>query len=112
MTERPWNGQIKHDSSYTGPKIYDATLRIVYGATTTYVALADAIGRPGREDAVMAALARNPLPIVIPCHRVIADDGGLGEYGGDWLDPETGRIIKSELLGREHDDKDTDIRDA
>jgi methylated-DNA-[protein]-cysteine S-methyltransferase len=55
---------------------------IPYGVTITYGDLADRIGRPDRVRAVGAAVGRNPLPIVVPCHRVIASDGSLSGYLG------------------------------
>jgi methylated-DNA-[protein]-cysteine S-methyltransferase len=55
---------------------------IPYGETTSYGEIARAIGRPDRARAVGAANGRNPLPIVIPCHRVIGADGSLVGYGG------------------------------
>jgi O-6-methylguanine DNA methyltransferase len=54
---------------------------IPYGATRTYGQIARALNRPGAARAVGMANAHNPLPLVIPCHRVIAADG-LGGYGG------------------------------
>ncbi len=53
--------------------------RVPYGATTTYGGLAAAAGRPAAARAVGTAMARNPLPIVIPCHRVCAANG-IGGY--------------------------------
>ena len=55
---------------------------IPYGETRSYGELARALGRPDRARAVGAANARNPLPIVLPCHRVIGSDGSLTGYGG------------------------------
>ena len=55
---------------------------IPYGETTTYGEIARRIGRPGASRAVGAANGRNPLPIVIPCHRVIGAGGRLTGYGG------------------------------
>jgi methylated-DNA-[protein]-cysteine S-methyltransferase len=52
------------------------------GETTSYAALAAAAGRPGAARAVGSAMANNPVPIVVPCHRVLASNGGLGGYGG------------------------------
>lgn len=52
------------------------------GSTTTYGELAAATGRPGAARAVGWAMAHNPVPIVVPCHRVLASGGGLGGYGG------------------------------
>lgn len=55
--------------------------RIPRGEVATYGALAAAAGRPGAARAVGTAMARNPLPVVVPCHRVVRADGGVGEYG-------------------------------
>ncbi len=52
------------------------------GATISYGELAAAVGRPGAARAVGSAMARNPVPIILPCHRVLASDGTLGGYGG------------------------------
>jgi methylated-DNA-[protein]-cysteine S-methyltransferase len=54
---------------------------IPYGATTTYGQIAKSIGRPDASRAVGAANGRNPVPIVLPCHRVIATSGSLIKYG-------------------------------
>jgi methylated-DNA-[protein]-cysteine S-methyltransferase len=56
--------------------------RIPVGAVWTYGQVARAIGKPKASRAVGQALGRNPVPIVIPCHRVIAGDGSLGGYSG------------------------------
>ena len=56
--------------------------RIPYGETRSYGELARALGRPDRARAVGGANARNPLAIVVPCHRVIGSDGSLTGYGG------------------------------
>lgn len=60
-----------------------AALRAVpFGATTTYGELAAALGRPGAARAVGAAVGRNPLSIVVPCHRVVGTDGRLTGFAG------------------------------
>ena len=60
-----------------------AALReIPYGETRSYGAIAERIGRPQAVRAVGSANGRNPLPIVIPCHRVIGSDGSLTGFGG------------------------------
>jgi O-6-methylguanine DNA methyltransferase len=56
--------------------------RIPPGTTWTYGQVAHAIGKPRASRAVGQALGRNPVPIVIPCHRVVASDGSLGGYSG------------------------------
>jgi methylated-DNA-[protein]-cysteine S-methyltransferase len=56
--------------------------RIPYGETHTYGSVAKAVGEPGAAQAVGLACGRNPLPIVIPCHRVIGADSSLVGFGG------------------------------
>ena len=56
--------------------------RIPYGATISYAQLAQRVGKPTATRAVGAANGRNPLPIVLPCHRVIGIDGALTGFGG------------------------------
>jgi methylated-DNA-[protein]-cysteine S-methyltransferase len=56
--------------------------RIPYGTTVSYSELAEAIGRPDVVRAVGAAVGQTPVPIVVPCHRVIGKDGSLTGYGG------------------------------
>jgi methylated-DNA-[protein]-cysteine S-methyltransferase len=63
-------------------KALRALARIPYGRTVTYGDLAARAGRPHGARAVGQAMARNPVPLVIPCHRVVASGGGLGGYGG------------------------------
>jgi methylated-DNA-[protein]-cysteine S-methyltransferase len=60
-----------------------ALAAIPYGAAASYRDLAVAAGRPNAYRAVGSVMARNPLPVILPCHRVIKNDGRLGEYGGD-----------------------------
>ncbi len=55
---------------------------ISYGKTASYGALAAAVGHPGAARAVGTACATNPVPIVVPCHRVVRSDGSPGQYGG------------------------------
>lgn len=57
-----------------------ATSRVPYGQLATYAEIARRIGRPRASRAVGQALARNPIPIVIPCHRIVASDGSLTGY--------------------------------
>ncbi len=60
--------------------VLTACRQIKLGWTITYAQLANRIGRPGAARAVGNALARNPLPLVIPCHRVLRADGNLGGF--------------------------------
>lgn len=57
-------------------------LQVPYGETITYSQLAELAGFPGRARAAGCVNARNPLPLVIPCHRIIGKDGGLHGYAG------------------------------
>jgi methylated-DNA-[protein]-cysteine S-methyltransferase len=63
-------------------EVLNALLKIPYGETCTYQDIAIGIGREKAVRAVGAANGRNPLPIVIPCHRVIGADGSLTGFGG------------------------------
>jgi methylated-DNA-[protein]-cysteine S-methyltransferase len=56
--------------------------RIPYGATRSYADIARALGDPDRARDVGIANARNPLPIIVPCHRVVGSDGSLTGYAG------------------------------
>lgn len=62
--------------------VWRALAEIPFGATITYAALARAIGQPSAVRAVGAANGRNPLSIIVPCHRVIGSDGTLTGYAG------------------------------
>jgi O-6-methylguanine DNA methyltransferase len=63
-------------------RCWRALLEIPYGETRTYADIARAVGRPQAFRAVGMANNRNPIAIVVPCHRVIASDGSLCGYGG------------------------------
>jgi len=63
-------------------RVLDAAVGIPYGATVTYRDLATEVCTPRAVRATGAALGANPIPIVIPCHRVLRTDGGLGGYRG------------------------------
>jgi methylated-DNA-[protein]-cysteine S-methyltransferase len=63
-------------------RVWEAVARVPYGSTTTYSAVAAAVERPSACRAVGAANGRNPLAIVIPCHRVVGASGALTGYGG------------------------------
>ncbi|MGH3496172.1 MAG: methylated-DNA--[protein]-cysteine S-methyltransferase [Nocardioidaceae bacterium] len=84
--------------------VWRALTQIPYGQTWSYAALADAVGRPDRVRAVAAANGRNPLSIVIPCHRVVGSDGSLiGHAGGlarkrMLLDLEARRAVQEPLF--------------
>lgn len=74
--------------------VWNALLDIPYGATVSYGEIARAIGRPKASRAVGAANGDNPIPIVVPCHRVIGSTGKLTGFGG-------GIAVKATLLDLE-----------
>jgi methylated-DNA-[protein]-cysteine S-methyltransferase len=74
--------------------VWRAARLIPRGETRSYAWLAGQVGRPLAARAVGQALGKNPLPVVVPCHRVLAADGGLGGFGG-------GLGMKRLLLGLE-----------
>jgi len=75
-------------------KVLRHTYKIPRGKVATYSGLAAKLGKPRAARAVATALANNPFPIIIPCHRVVRADGSLGGFGG-------GLKMKRELLERE-----------
>jgi len=78
-------------------RVWQATLQIPYGQTRTYSWVAKEVGSSRAYRAVGAALAKNPIPIIIPCHRVLRKDGTLGGYGGG-LDMKR-RLLEMEAQG-------------
>ena len=74
--------------------VWAATGRIPYGQTRTYAWVADEVGGAGAAQAVGAALGANPIPLIVPCHRVIGSDGSLHGYAG-------GLDMKARLLALE-----------
>ena len=63
-------------------RVWRELRRIPHGTTVSYRALAEAVGRPDAVRTVAGAVARTPIPIVIPCHRVVGSDGALRGYVG------------------------------
>ncbi|MBI5149642.1 MAG: MGMT family protein [Candidatus Omnitrophica bacterium] len=76
-------------------KVLAATMTIPLGETRSYQWVARKIGSPKAVRAVGQALRRNPYPVIIPCHRVIHEDGSLGAYAGRY------GTRKARLLARE-----------
>ncbi len=63
-------------------EIYASLLNVPYGTTLSYKELATLAGNPKASRAVGTAMAHNPLPLFVPCHRVLKSDGSLGAYSG------------------------------
>ena len=74
--------------------VWNAMLSLPRGETISYSELAQRIGKPGASRAVGQAVGHNPIPVLIPCHRVVAANGGLGGFGG-------GLPLKRTLLRQE-----------
>ena len=82
--------------------VLDAVRAIPRGQTAGYGEIARRIGRPGAARAVGGAVGRNPVGLLVPCHRVIAGDGTLGGYGAAaWGGREAALEVKRELLSLE-----------
>lgn len=75
-------------------RVWEVTRSIPYGETRSYLWIARRVRSPRAARAVGQALGANPLPIIIPCHRVVSSDGGLGGFGGG-LDMKR-RLLKME----------------
>lgn len=78
-------------------RVWRKLAEIPYGETWTYGELARRVGRPGASRAVGAANGANPLPLILPCHRVVASGGKLGGFGGG-LDAKR-RLLAFERIG-------------
>ncbi len=96
--------------------VWRALLALPRGGTTSYGALSASIGRPKAVRAVGAAVGRNPLSVVVPCHRVIGADGSLTGYAGG-LDRKTALLrlegaLPAGYVGRSTDRVATDVSAA
>ena len=98
-------GALPLDLADRGPwdrSVLGGVRNLGWGEVTSYGRLARAIGRRGAARAVGGAVGRNPIGLAIPCHRVIAGDGSIGGYGGDWFGSRDQLLdIKRELLALE-----------
>lgn len=77
-------------------QVLEQVCAIPYGATATYQTIANRIGNPGAVRAVGQANATNPIPIIIPCHRVLGSDGNLHGYGARGGVETKARLLKLE----------------
>ncbi len=95
-SRRSFDLPLKPEGTPFQKSVWQALMEIPYGATISYGELAERIGSPGASRAVGTANGANPLPIVVPCHRVIGSDGSLTGYSG-------GMAVKTMLLALESD---------
>ncbi len=79
---REFDLPLRLDGTSFQQRVWAALREIPYGETISYGELAERVGSPGASRAVGLANGRNPVAIIVPCHRVIAADGTLGGYGG------------------------------
>ena len=82
---------LQYEGTPFQKKVWKYLQSIPYGKTVSYYTVAKAIGHPKSARAVGTACKRNPIPIIIPCHRVISATGEIGEYAG-------GKTRKTKLL--------------
>ena len=94
-TRLAWPLDFRLAGSEFQREVLRATAAVPYGAVVSYARLAREIGRPTATRAVAQALRHNPLPLVVPCHRVIGSSGALTGYAGDKL------ALKERLLSLE-----------
>jgi methylated-DNA-[protein]-cysteine S-methyltransferase len=85
--------------------VWDALREIPFGETVTYGEMARRVGRPGSARAIGHAVGRNPIGIVVPCHRVVGANGALTGYAGGldrktWLLDHERRHLASTAAGR------------
>jgi O-6-methylguanine DNA methyltransferase len=98
-TGRPPRPSIRLDLDGVGEfrkAVYDALREVPAGETVTYAELARSIGRPGAHRSVGTAVSRNPVPLFVPCHRVVRSDGSLAGFT-----PEGGIELKATMLALE-----------
>lgn len=82
---------LDYDGSEFRVAVLDALSDIPYGEVRTYAQIAEGVGSPRAYRAVGTACAENPIPIIVPCHRVVPSSGGIGSYTG-------GSSLKRRLL--------------
>ncbi|MBN2882977.1 MAG: methylated-DNA--[protein]-cysteine S-methyltransferase, partial [Clostridia bacterium] len=73
---------IEPDGTDFQKTVWDKLMEIPYGEIKTYSQVANEIGRPGSARAIGSACNKNPIPLIIPCHRVMGSDGKLTGYAG------------------------------
>ncbi|HEY3068493.1 MAG TPA: methylated-DNA--[protein]-cysteine S-methyltransferase [Methylomirabilota bacterium] len=108
-TRLAWPLDLRFARSEFQREVLEATAALPYGAVTSYGRIAREIGRPTAVRAVAQALRWNPLPIVVPCHRVIGGSGSLTGYAGNKLDLKE-RLLAVEGVRTAHAPRDVRIR--
>jgi methylated-DNA-[protein]-cysteine S-methyltransferase len=96
---KPVKFRVKIDLSGMPPfrqAVLNACLRVPFGKTASYGDLALAAGSPGAARAVGGAMAHNPLPLIIPCHRILRSDGSIGGFSSPRGIKEKQRLLRLE----------------
>lgn len=98
-TRRDFDLPVTPASSAFAEAVRRAIVAIPYGEVRTYSCIATSLGRPSAARAVGRASALNPLPVVVPCHRLVGSDGGLRGYAGGpdlkrWLLEHEGQVVR------------------
>jgi methylated-DNA-[protein]-cysteine S-methyltransferase len=83
-------------------RVLQACRKIAFGRTTTYSDLARQVGSPRAARAVGSIMAGNPIPLIIPCHRVLRTDGGLGGFSAPGGIPIKQKMLRHEQAGSTH----------
>ena len=94
----PWKVMDLSRYTLSQQHVYGAVARIPYGETASYGQVARTANLPRAARFVGTTMARNPYPVLIPCHRVIRSDGSIGAFGG-------GRELKKSMLSLERSGK-------
>jgi len=103
LQDELWNLLHIQDLTEFQKQVYKATMVIPYGETRSYGWVAERVGHCLAGRAVGQALKKNPFPILIPCHRVVSTQGGVGGFLGK-LGPEQPEVmLKQELIDLERD---------
>ncbi len=93
------NWKILDTSGWTvfQKEVYEVANQIPHGETRSYAWIAKKMGKPQASRAVGQALRKNPIPILIPCHRVVSSHGGLGGFMGQ-RDPSDPKLVMKQAL--------------
>jgi methylated-DNA-[protein]-cysteine S-methyltransferase len=101
-TRLDWPLDLRGARSDFERAVLSATAAVPYGAVTSYSGIAGELGKPAAVRAVAQALRRNPLPIVVPCHRIIGRSGDLVGYAGQKIDLKE-RLLEVEGVPTHHE---------